>query len=426
MPYEQLKKNANLRRFARIGKMESLLDWENAQSFYRDKTNYTIVQVENISNHQANPNFKTNRALLFIQKDGDRMEMNIIEVYKKKNDLNEIDVASSVKTFSENKIFNENKNIVGLNASILFYDQYYYNKSSFTVTNGIWEQASIIIENTSKRISSNSISNKTVLGTNVSNTNNLSLSTTSPMSGCVNCTEYFTVGIWYDKRTGKVVESVILDKWDECKEPDYPANGNVPGTSNLPKLPPSDKVTIKNNVLHKCISSTIDSIKNEINSFVQSVLNDNNDLMEFRFGDKYYVEPDAAAITHPQYIDPNGIFITEIDFNVDVLNKATQEFIASVALHEVLHGILLKKGVIFNEIIQHNEMATNHYYNLMLKTLNNLTIFYPLLTTYDAEALAWGGLLNTDAYQKLPEWKKRIIEDKLNRFRNGLSGTPCE
>jgi hypothetical protein len=335
MPYEQLKKNANLRRFARIGKMEPLLDWENAQSFYRDKTNYTIVQVENISNHQANPNFKTNRALLFIQKDGDKMEMNIIEVYKKNTDLNEIDLASSIKTFAENIIFNENKNIEELNASVLFYDQYYYNKSSFTVTNGIWEQASIIIENTTKRISSNSLNNKTVFGNNVSNTNYLSLSTTSPMSGCINCTEYFTVGIWYDKRTGKVMESEILDKWDECKEPDYPANGNAPGTSILPKLPQSDKKKIINKIQNPCISKALDKINNVLEGFVMSMLNNEGiDVpMNFIFEEDITLA-DTVNASFGQFLSNNeGGFNFYINLNQNTLPNYSNEYTTKTMLH---------------------------------------------------------------------------------------------
>lgn len=419
MPYEQLKRNANLRRFARIGKMESLLDWENAQSFYRDKINYTIVQVENISNHQANPNFKTNRALLFIQKDGDKMEMNIIEVYKKNTDLNEIDLASSVKTFAENKIFNENKNIVGLNASILFYDQYYYNKSSFTVTNGIWEQASIIVENTTKRISSNSISNKTALGTNVSNTNNLSLSTISPMSGCINCTEYFTVGIWYDKRTGKVVESEILDKWDECKEPDYPANGNTPGTSILPTLPPSDKKKIINKIQNPCISNTLDMIENALKSFINTTLGKEYDDIPiiFNYEDVLTLADTVNGKIDTSYIDFDRIRNFDIYLNGNTLPNMRNEYVAKTILHEALHGVLLRKGIPWINLIQHNEM-TNTYREIMANTLKKLY----QMNDIEAEALSWGGLHNTGAWAALTEETRKEFTKILLKYEKG---TPC-
>jgi hypothetical protein len=35
--------------------------------------------------------------------------------------LNEVDLSNGIKTFVENKIFNENKNIVGLNASMYYF-----------------------------------------------------------------------------------------------------------------------------------------------------------------------------------------------------------------------------------------------------------------------------------------------------------------
>jgi hypothetical protein len=424
MPYDQLKKNANLRRFARIGKMESLLDWENAQSFYRDKTNYTIVQVENISKHQANPNFESNRSLLFIQKDGDKMEMNIIEVYKKNTDLNEVELSSGIKTFAENKIFNENKIIVGLNASILFYDQYYYNKSSFTVTNGIWEHASIIIENTSKRISSNSLNNKTVFGNNVSNTNNLSLSTTSPMSGCINCTEYFTVGIWYDKRTGKVIESEILDKWDECKEPDYPANGNAPGTSILPKLPPSDKKKIINKIQDPCISKTLDKINNVLEGFVMTMLiNDDIDVqMNFIFEEDITLA-DTVNASFGQFLSNNeGGFNFYINLNQNTLPNYSNEYNTKTMLHEMIHGILLYKGMRSSGQLQHNSIS-NYYRGLISSVLLSI---YPQLTSNEAEALSWGGLHNTSAWGLLTRDKQIEIEAILFKFSNGKDGTRCQ
>lgn len=314
------------------------------------------------------------------------MEMNIIEVYKKNTDLNEVDLASGIKTFAENKIFNENKNILGLNASVLFYDQYYYNKSSFTVTNGIWEQASIIIENTTKRISSNSLNNKTVLGNNVSNTNNLVLSTTSPMSGCVNCTEYFTVGIWYNKRTGNVIESEILDKWDECKEPDYPANGNAPGTPNLPKLPPSDKKKIINKIQNPCISNTLEKINDVLEGFVMTMLiNDDIDVpMNFIFEDDLTL-PDSVNGYFDIFLPNNeGGFNFYINLNYNTLPNYSKEYNTKTMLHEIIHGILSYKGIPLKNQLQHSSIS-NYYRGLISSVLLSI---YPQLTSNQAEALS--------------------------------------
>lgn len=424
LPYDQLKKNANLRRFARIGKMESLLDWENAQSFYRDKINYTIVPVDSNSNHQGNPNFESIRSLLFIQKDGDKMEMNIIEVYKKNGVLNEIDFFNSVKTFSENKIFNQNKPVEGLNASVLFYDQYYYNKSSYSVTNGMWEEASIVIENTTKRVSSNSLSNKTVFGNNDNIINNLTLSTISPMSGCINCTEYFTVGIWYDKRTGRVIDSEIFDKWDECKEPDYPANGNAPGTTILPKLPPSDKKKIVNKIMNPCVSNTLNKINGALEGFVTTMLiNEDLDVpMNFIFEEDITLA-DSVNGYFEQYLPNNeGGFNFYIYLNQNTLPNYSNEYNTKTMLHEIIHGLLTYKGMLSSAKLQHNSIS-NYYRGLISSVLLSI---YPQLTSNEVEALSWGGLHNTNAWELLTKEKQDEIALILKKYSDGKDGTRCQ
>ena len=423
MPYNQLKKTANLRRFARIGKMNSLLKWNKAQSSYRNGTSYAIVPVEDHSTHQANPNFESIRCLLFFQRDGDKMEMNIVEVYRRKELINGADLLRSVKICAENKLFNENKPVVELNASVIFYDEYYYNRASFSTTNGAWQPAKIVIENTSKRFTSASVRTTSVQANNGDNFMKRSLNTVSPMSGCSVCTVYVVIGIWYDKQTLAIMDSEILDSWDDCIEPDHTPIGNAPGTALLQSNLASDTKTVSNNVNNPCIGATLNKIANTLKSFVTTAQNNENIYMpiNLNFNDVTTLGQDVGGQLMSMYTGSDGILNFDISLNLNLLPNMAVEYAAQVMLHEALHGVLLSNGVAWDGVLQHNEIA-NYYRSLMSSTLQSL---FPGLSNGDAEALAWSGLKASTAWNALPSWKKSNINDILGAFGSNNAGTPC-
>jgi hypothetical protein len=422
MPYDQLKKSSNLRRFARLGKISSLLQWDNVQSFYRNGTSYAIVPVEKYSSHQDNPNFESIRCMLFLQKDGDKIEMNIIEVYRKKNEINSTSLLNSVKTLSENKIFNENTSIEGLNASVIFYDEYYYNKSSFIVKNGIWQAAKIVIENTPNSLLPSSVKSMSVGAKTVSDVSK-SLSTISPMSGCSVCKTYALVGIWYDIQTGVIVDSEVLDSWEECIDPSYPPNGNIPGTSQLMNYPPTNTKKINNNVTNPCISNTLNSIENAIKNLSITALNNENIYMpmNFNFVDVNTLPLNVGGQCLEMYTDSDGVLNFNILLNKTLLPNMALEYTAKIILHEVVHAVLLSKGFDYNGLIQHNEIA-NYYRSIISSALQGI---YPGLSNFDAEALAWGGLTETNAYLELPSLKREAINNILSNYGDLSAGTAC-
>jgi hypothetical protein len=423
MPYDQLKKSSNLRRFARLGKISSLLQWDNAQSFYRNGTSYAIVPVEKYSSHQENPNFESIRCMLFLQRDGDKIEMNIIEVYRKKNEINSTSLLNCVKTLSENKIFNENTSIEGLNASIIFYDEYYYNKSSFIVKNGIWKAAKIVVENTPNSLLPSTVKSMS-LGAKTLTDVSRSISTISPMSGCSVCKTYALVGIWYDIQTGVIVDSEVLDSWEECIDPSYPPNGNIPGTSQLMNYPPTDTKKINNNVTNSCIFNTLNSIENAIKNLSITALNNENIYMpmNFNFEDVSELKPGVGGQCSDFYTDSDGVLNINILLNDTLLPKLAIEYTTKIILHEVIHGILLSKGFPKDALLHHNEIA-NYYRSIISSTLQSI---YPGLSDFNAEALAWGGLFESDAYSALPSWKKNEINAILTSYTNKNNGNYCD
>jgi hypothetical protein len=422
MPYDQLKKSSNLRRFARLGKINSLLQWDNAQSFYRNGTSYAIIPVEKYSSHQDNPNFESIRCMLFFQRDGDKIEMNIIEVYRKKIKISGTSLLNSIKTLSENKIFNENTSIESLNASVIFYDEYYYKKSSFIVKNGLWQAAKIVVENTPSSFVPSSVKSMSVGAKTVTDVSR-SLSTISPMSGCTVCTTYALIGIWYDIQTGVIVDSEVLDSWEECIDPGYPPNGNIPGTSQLQNYPPTDTKKVNNNVTNPCISNTINSIENAIKNLSITALNNENIYMpmNFNFVDVNTLLPNVGGQCSEMYTDSDGVLNFNILLNDTLLPEIAIEYTTKIILHEVVHGILLSKGIPKDALLHHNEIA-NYYRSIISSTLQSL---YPGLSDFNAEALAWGGLFESDAYSGLPSWKKNAINEILTSYTNRMNGTYC-
>jgi hypothetical protein len=244
------------------------------------------------------------------------------------------------------------------------------------------------------------------------------------MSGCINCTEYFTVGIWYDKRTGKVIDSEILDKWDECKEPDYPANGNAPGTTILPKLPPSDKIGIKNKVEHPCISNTLESIDNALKILINNELTSHNiNLpMNFIFEDVTTLPDNINGRYLNMKPNPGGGMDFFIILNQKTLPENANESAATTMIHEVIHGLLEYQKNDWNVIQHHNEMA-NTYHSQISKAL--ISIYGSDFEAY-ASALAWGGLQTTSAWDALTIEQKTDIVRILKSFeKNGKEGTRC-
>jgi hypothetical protein len=96
-----------------------------------------------------------------------------------------------------------------------------------------------------------------------------------------------------------------------------------------------------------------------------------------------------------------------IDINIDLLPKASKEYISAVFLHEALHGIMTIQGVHFNDVKypftnQHELMAESYTKQITAA----LRLIYPNLSDTVVGDLSWAGLQDT------LEWKSQLFKDR--------------
>jgi hypothetical protein len=387
--------------------------------------------------HQLdNKSIESVRYLLFSKRDNDNMQMNIIELYSRRDGSLGTNLIANLKTIVDNVLFNESRPIDNLNASIIFYNRYYYNVGSFMTNNGIWKEAKIVVENSSRRPSFGSISSLSTQNSNENNFQKNLLSAMSPMSGCSVCTDYYLVGIWYDESTGQIVDSEILDTWQECEEKNEPPQGSPPGSTN--PAPPGVKTTnpqggnpaatkkITNKMDNTCLNELLNSIQSNISDFVVNALN-NEDVyrpMEFNFSSTDLFPDDVNGALTDMSLNSDGNYTYFISMNANTLPKASKEYNLSILLHEALHGVLVSKGIEWDNYIQHDEIA-NAYLNLMSYSLR---LAFPNLSKDHADAITWEGLGTSPAYNKLSLSEKNRIDKILQEHRNQAqsgAGTPA-
>ncbi len=109
-----------------------------------------------------------------------------------------------------------------------------------------------------------------------------------------------------------------------------------------------------------------------------------------------------------------------ININTDLLPNVTQEFVVATFLHEIAHGFIFSAGIQGN-LQEHTEMA-NFYVEAFA---NSLLGIFPTLTRSKAEALAWDGLKETQAYLALSVGFKFWVDTVNEEMRTGRMGTVC-
>jgi hypothetical protein len=122
-------------------------------------------------------------------------------------------------------------------------------------------------------------------------------------------------------------------------------------------------------------------------------------------------------------------YVSSIIINRVGLQNASEPFMVSVLMHELLHIYLkfTRPDSLFND---HEEMASEHITLLM----NSMKEVYPQLSKLKQEAYAWGGLSKTKTWSKFIEknWNKAkyiqdfgekerliFIKDNQSKYKNG-------
>lgn len=184
-----------------------------------------------------------------------------------------------------------------------------------------------------------------------------------------------------------------------------PPNNTQSGNSNI----------ITNNLTTPCLRNVMNKVQNaQFNAEIQNILQNFNasTTLNFSITERNLSNDDRNAET----------IGNSITLNSTALANASQEFIAKVIYHEVLHVYL---GGSLNS--DHQTMAANYVSPLM----NTLTSLFPNLSFTDAQALSWSGLKDTNAWSGFSQIGKNEIfgiatqHKNLNNGYNHQYGTSC-
>jgi hypothetical protein len=421
LPFSELSENSVLRKFARISKLEGSAKWEKAKDYYRNGINYSIIPVDE---HLYQPNssaIESSRYLLFSKKDGHIIQMNIIEIYSNENTSLGTDLETTVRISAENRLFNEQKNIPGLSASVFFYNCYYFNIGSYSFNNGSLENVNIVCKNTYKKLSTNGES-KTFSGNVISPNNNGPIA--SLKGGQGNCQTYYLVMYSYDKSTGEILSAKIIGTVIDCD--DENPNGQSPGSSDKNTNPSSKSKSIVNNLTNPCLSNLLNRKASSLSDYISFALNNENTTqpMEFSFSPQDEPEEGVNGGLLSRGIDVDGNPIYSIGVDQKKLSSFSQEYIFRFFLHESIHAVLLSKGNLWDNTLHHNAMSYQ-YRDLISAALKEN---FPTISSTDADALAWEGLSDSDAWKKMDPVEQFEIMKIIYRYQNPIkyaTGTHC-
>ncbi|PWK75302.1 hypothetical protein LX99_03795 [Mucilaginibacter oryzae] len=186
--------------------------------------------------------------------------------------------------------------------------------------------------------------------------------------------------------------------------PTGPTNPNDPNPGFPPPDDPGPTVspcyvvnTITNNVQNPCLKNMVDStmvsgISNQINSLIKDVFG-GTEKLNLTFVDNVTLASGVEGHTEMNGgFDDFGNLNIQIQLNKDELPGYSQQYIATVIMHEALHAYLEAKGV--DPKNQHENIIID-YVNKMSASLK---IMFPGLTLSDAKNLSLGGLDQTTTF----------------------------
>ena len=122
---------------------------------------------------------------------------------------------------------------------------------------------------------------------------------------------------------------------------------------------------------------------------------------------------------------------------VMMARNSSKQYITATIIHELLHAYMdyetrVKKNPTFlnkDESQQHEYMAANYVDDMR----DIITALYPDFSVNEAEALAWGGLEGTAAYQtQVVAAGKETFKNEVNLREKNVTGTnnwrgkPCD
>jgi hypothetical protein len=134
-PTSVLPLNAPQRIFARMGKIQKKLIWENAQHYNTEGLEYLVVPVDKNLKKYGN-DYELAQSIVFYENNGSEMRMNVVEVLSKKGTSLQDKATEIVATAFRNSIKHKNEQVLGINATVFFYNDEYKAIGNYEFSNG--------------------------------------------------------------------------------------------------------------------------------------------------------------------------------------------------------------------------------------------------------------------------------------------------
>jgi hypothetical protein len=196
---------------------------------------------------------------------------------------------------------------------------------------------------------------------------------------------------------GKVsVNSVTVNKVQPL--PGDPGGGFPPPTGPPCTTVVTSNTIITNNTTNPCLKNMVNATINRnlttvVNTLIQKVFNTSTKV-NLTFSDSMPLDDKIMGYTPPSNFDANGNLNLTVNLNKDKLPNYSQEYIATVIIHESLHAYLTTT----------NNLGTWQHWNIATTFATQMSVdlqqMFPNLQGPDATNLSWSGLESTDAFQQ--------------------------
>jgi hypothetical protein len=137
LPFNVLPEKSSQRMFARMGKLEAKLQWDNTKHYKRDGLDYLIVPVT-LNAKIFGKEYDFAKVVIFNKNHSGEMKASVLEILSKKGTSlsgRQMEVAA---TAFYNRELNKKDLLTGINAFVFFYDETYKKQTGFEVINGTW------------------------------------------------------------------------------------------------------------------------------------------------------------------------------------------------------------------------------------------------------------------------------------------------
>jgi hypothetical protein len=194
------------------------------------------------------------------------------------------------------------------------------------------------------------------------------------------------------------------------------------GSTGTGAAAPNVYDSIANPCLHAMVNATMRAnVNTQISSLIASVFGVSPQVNIYYF-DVTTLPSGVEGHTNSFNLDVEGNINIRFDLNQNSLPNASQQYIATVIMHEAMHAYLMANGV--PDFLQHEDIAKTY----VTKMATSLQQMFPGINSSDATNLALGGLQTTDTFKNTIANDLQLtgsFEATQMAYSIGSSGTRC-